>query len=721
MENFESNGKKIETQSLLEGWGKDEPSPAAGSKCPTVVAFYLPQFYQTEYNNSWWGKGFTEWTNVSKAKPAFQAHYQPHLPADLGFYDLTAPGSIGRQVDLAKTYGIDAFCFYHYWFDGKRLLDKPLDLFIKEKLDFPFMICWANENWTANWDGGKEQILVEQTYSEGFEERFIEDSARYLAHPNYIKDNGKPTLLIYRPEDMRSPKISIDRMRKVAKKIGLGDLNVLAVASFGTKKPADVGCDGLVEFPPLNFKAAHSSERLTPIRDWSGTVYDTRKAALISTSRPSPTHRFYRGAMPSWDNTPRRADDSTVFINSSPELFKLWLTHHLISEAEEAKRRNQLGLVFVNAWNEWAEGAHLEPDRQNGTQWLEAVHEARLLFSESKITKVGIRKSIGDQLVDFSPSPAKEISILSPLKADYLREAFKLIRRDPSGKELWLASQRFFESLSRSKEALEWQPASASLPEAVTTPPDWTKLTCHVHAFHADFLARITQAIDEFPKEVSWIITVPKGTRERTEQKVGKFENCRVLEVENAGRNFGALFAILNDVRDGNFLLHVHSKKSKHMPKFRSEKWSTALFEGLLNRERIDAALRIMQENEDVPLYYPTAEKVLSRTSYNWSNNANFAKSLIMKLGYSFVDARFPYPAGGMFMCSPWLLQQLRNLNLTLRDFPAEPIPVDGSIAHALERIVGYVPHYLGLKHLTLSMGGVMSFDTSYIDFDSGY
>lgn len=365
--------------------------------------------------------------------------------------------------------------------------------------------------------------------------------------------------------------------------------------------------------------------------------------------------------------------------------------------------------------------AHLEPNQQNDTECLEAIPEERSLLAEGKISKKSIRKAIGGQLVDFSPSFVRKISPLSLLNAEYLRAAYRLWRRDPSGKELWSASLRFFQSLWRSKVPLEWQPALASLPESVSTPTDWTKLTCHAHAFHGDFLTRITAAIEEFPEEVSWIVTVPRGTMQRAGEHLGKFQNCRVVEVENYGRNFGALFAIFDEVKDGNFLIHVHSKKSTHIPRARSEKWSASLFEGLLGREKIDAALRVMQANHDVHLYYPTAEKILSRRSYDWSSNADFAKPLLMKLGYPLVNHRFPFPAGGMFLSSPWLLGEIRNLKLGASDFPAEPLPIDGSIAHAVERLIGYVPHYLGLKHLTLSMGGVLSFDTSYVDFDPGY
>lgn len=687
---------------------------------PKVVAFYLPQFYQTDYNSRWWGAGFTEWTNVSRARPAFEGHYQPHHPADLGFYDLTAPGAISRQINLAVEFGVDAFCFFHYWFGGQRLLDKPIDLFLELASGFPFMISWANENWTATWDGGDRRVLMEQNYPDGFEAAFIKDAEKYLKHPDYVRDNGAPILVIYRPEDLPSPVDNLKAIRLAAEEIGIESLKILAVKSFGTQDPSAVGADGLIELPPLHFQNAVFDGKVSQTRSWGGSVLDTRKAAVMSVTRPRPSFRFYPGVMPSWDNTPRRSNDSTVFINSSPEIFKLWLAHHLAIEAKESSRRSDLGLVFVNAWNEWAEGAHLEPDLEYGTDWLEAVRDAKEIASKNGGRPELLRQALSHLATQDSSPQVPRRSILNLLEPGYLRGALSLIVRDPSGRELIKAAVRFIKATRTAMTPPTWKPKSSTLITSADRLPLWAKLHCHAHAYHPEFIGEIAEAVPRFPKEASWIVTVPETLFKLGNDLLGAFENCRVVTVHNSGRNFGALVQILSEVPNDHFLLHVHSKRSTHMTKRRASEWASTLKRGLLDPDKVGTALGILQEDASFPIYYPTAERVLSRMGYSWYSNRNslFAKQLLARLGIPWIDVRFPFPAGAMFIANPWLMGMLRELDLSAEDFPAEPFPLDGSIAHALERIIGYVPHYLGLKHLTLSMDGQLSSDIGYIDFD---
>jgi lipopolysaccharide biosynthesis protein len=227
--------------------------------------------------------------------------------------------------------------------------------------------------------------------------------------------------------------------------------------------------------------------------------------------------------------------------------------------------------------------------------------------------------------------------------------------------------------------------------------------------------------VTEFPESVQWVITVPKGSESSMGRVFAKLPNCKVIAVANRGRNFGALIEILEHVQDDQFLLHVHSKKSPHMDELRRDQWRSALFEGLLSRSHVRDAMAIMQTHSDVGIYYPTAEKVISPLSYSWNANSDFARPLLAKLGVPFLQIRFPYPAGGMFIATPWLVEKLRELSLDERDFPNEPLPIDGSVAHALERILGFLPFHSGKRHLTLSMEGEFSFDTSFIEHPSGY
>lgn len=345
-----------------------------------IIAFYLPQFHPIPQNDLWWGKGFTEWTNVAKAKPNFMGHYQPHLPADLGYYDLRVPEVMDEQARLARRYGIHGFCYYYYWFAGKRLLELPIDRILQTgRPDFPFCLCWANENWTRRWDGMENEILMGQSHSDEDDVAVINDLIRFFRHPNYIRIGGKPLLLIYRvtlfPNFTRTATI----WRDVCRKEGIGDIYLAMVESFelvGSDTPPErFGCDASVEFPPQGMAdlRAPSGEVLNP--QFQGFVADYRDLVARYTSRPAPGYTRFRGVMPGWDNTPRRQDNGICFEYATPGAFQAWVEAAIADTKAQCSGEERL--LFVNAWNEWAEGAHLEPDRRFGHTFLEAVRNAR--------------------------------------------------------------------------------------------------------------------------------------------------------------------------------------------------------------------------------------------------------------------------------------------------------------------------------------------------------
>jgi GT2 family glycosyltransferase len=341
-----------------------------------LLAFYLPQFHPIPENDRWWGKGFTEWTNVTRAKPNFPGHEQPHLPADLGFYDLRVAETRQAQADLARQYGVYGFCYYYYWFGGKRLLHRPLDeVLASGEPDFPFCICWANENWSRRWDGRDSDVLIAQEHSDADDLAFIGQLEPLLRDPRYIRIHGRPLMLVYRigllPDAARTAAIWRDYCRKS----GIGELFLANVQSFGSfDDPTAFGFDAAVEFPPHERAVLLEPQPQMRNPAFKGLVFDYPATAARFMQRPLPRHPFFRTAMPSWDNTARRQNTSDIFVNSTPEDYGRWLSYLV----EQARQVNAPGerIVFINAWNEWAEGNHLEPDQRHGHGYLEATRRA---------------------------------------------------------------------------------------------------------------------------------------------------------------------------------------------------------------------------------------------------------------------------------------------------------------------------------------------------------
>jgi lipopolysaccharide biosynthesis protein len=345
----------------------------------TVIAFYLPQFHPILENDQWWGAGFTEWTNVTKATPQFEGHYQPHFPGELGYYDLRVPDVQARQVALAKLYGVGAFCFYFYWFGGKRLLERPILQFLNDKkLDLSFCLCWANENWSRRWDGLDQEILISQSHSKDDDIAFISYISKYLLDPRYLRIDGKPVLLVYRPSELPSASETAATWREWCRDNGVGEIYLAYTQSFTAVDPLDYGFDGAVEFPPNNSAppdVTHTVKKINPA--FSGTIYDWKVFVERSRRYSKPKYDLYRGVSPSWDNEARKPGRGTVFVGSTPREFEEWVYNASVDTIRRFARRDRR-LVFVNAWNEWAEGAHLEPDKRYGYAWLDAVRRAQL-------------------------------------------------------------------------------------------------------------------------------------------------------------------------------------------------------------------------------------------------------------------------------------------------------------------------------------------------------
>ena len=351
-----------------------------------LIAFYLPQFHCIPENDLAWGKGFTEWTNVTKGIPRFSGHYQPRLPADFGFYNLSQKETIAKQVELAKKAGLFGFCFHYYWFSGNRLLEKPLDLFLEDKsIDFNFCICWANENWTKRWDGMDQDVIIKQDFSPEDTTTFIEDLKPYLRDDRYIYLNGRPLIIVYRPQLIPDLNEIVATWRKMLIEDGFGDPILCAAQAFGLQSPQEVGFDSVVEFPPHKLaenKKNRRDEYIIYDKHYQGHIIDYDDIVDAAISEPPPAYDLFRGVFPSWDNEARKKGKGATYHGSTPKKFEEWL--HFASEYALRNPINDNSLVFINAWNEWAEGAYLEPDQHYGYRYLNVVQGISEQFNLNK-------------------------------------------------------------------------------------------------------------------------------------------------------------------------------------------------------------------------------------------------------------------------------------------------------------------------------------------------
>lgn len=342
-----------------------------------LVAFHLTQFHPIPENDAWWGQGFTEWTNVVRGRSFYPGHRQPQAPGELGYYDLRDDSVRAAQAELARRFGINGFCYYYYWFGGKRLLERPVEAMLAGgPPDTPFCLCWANENWTRRWDGKDREILIAQKHSHEDDIAIARDLIRHFKNPRYIRVSGRPIMLIYRIDLLPDPQATVRRWRDECRQAGIGEIYLCAVRRFGMPEPGQLGFDATVDFPPHGLVAAELTRTIRGLDPgFTGRIFDYRDLARDALNLPRPDFPNFPGVMPSWDNTARKGERAHVFHGATPLRYRAWLAEAIRTASEDTRLSEPI--VFINAWNEWAEGCHLEPDQDYGTAWLAATCAAR--------------------------------------------------------------------------------------------------------------------------------------------------------------------------------------------------------------------------------------------------------------------------------------------------------------------------------------------------------
>lgn len=563
------------------------------------IAFYLPQFHPIPENDAWWGKGFTEWNNVTRALPQFEGHLQPRLPGELGFYDLRSVDVMRRQMELAHEYGIAAFCTYFYWFGGKTLLETPLRQWLDDPtLSLPICLCWANENWSRRWDGRAQDLLISQLHSEADDLAFIAHVSAYLKDPRYLRVNGKPVLLVYRPGLLPEPKISVQRWRGWCREHGIGEIYLAYVQSFDRIDPRIIGFDAAIEFPPNNTSLepiTGDQQLINP--DFRGDVLDWRQLAGAAETAPDPQYPCYPGVNPGWDNEPRRSGRGRVFQHASPRRYKQWLQR---ASTAAVRRLPAHPLVFINAWNEWAEGAVLEPDSRLGYAWLEATRQAHL--------------EVAARVLDPRPCAV-------------------------------------------------------------------------IHAWYMDVFDELVDALRD--SNITWriiITTTPEreaGVRRRVQELA---LDAEVVVCENRGRDVLPFLQVANRLYDEGVtvVLKIHTKRSTHRED--GERWRKELVDKLLAPELAPRILQAFRERQDLGLV--AADGHLLPLSYFWGANEANVNYLCGRIG---IDRPSPerdrFIAGTMFWGRLEAMRPLLDAHLGLDEFEGEAAQLDGTLAHAVERI----------------------------------
>ena len=349
-----------------------------------IIAFHLPQYHSFPENDKWWGKGFTDWDNVKKAKPLFEGHMQPVVPDKAIYYNMLEVDTLKRQAELAREYGVYAFCYYHYWFDGKLLMEKPVELLLKNSdIKTHFCMCWANEPWTRAWDGATSEVIMPQEYGSKKEwKEHIDYLIPFFKDDRYIKINGCPLFVIYRTESISDIDSMIQLWEDVCRKAGFDGIHIVEELNGFQTQEYSKKSKAVLKFQPNyeekvrgslvkkidRLKSKFICQRYDVEKTLYFASYDRVWKRILKDARSETRNNIYPGAFVAWDNTPRKKTKGSVFYGATPEKFEKYFSR-LACISNEKKSE----FIFVNAWNEWAEGAYLEPDETTGYKYLDVI------------------------------------------------------------------------------------------------------------------------------------------------------------------------------------------------------------------------------------------------------------------------------------------------------------------------------------------------------------
>lgn len=598
---------------------------SAAKDDPRLVAVYLPQFHKIPLNENSWGKGFTEWTNVTSASAGFVGQQQPILPADLGFYDLDRPEKIKEQIDLAKKYGIHGFMFYYYWFSGEKIMNNPIDSFMEHKeWDFNLMICWANENWTKRWDGMDDDIIIGQKYNDDDPINFIKDVAPILNDERYMNVDGKPIMAVYRPSTISNIDEYAAIWRKYFKDTYGKELYLVVGNNHTDLDPRGYGFDALYDFSPGSViwdgaaskfadikEVEYESKKLDP--NFFGSTVDYRDIALDGRLDAIDRYDFptIQAVLPHWDNHARKKGKHThALVNSNPEIYASWLDRVL----KKATKKEGSPIVFLNAWNEWAEGAMLEPTLHLG--------HANLIRTAEVLSKY---------------SSNKKNALTFPLMAT---------------------------------------PGSGS-----------TKIAVVIHLFYPELWDTLTENLKYISQEFDIFVTIPE--KHRGLKLDYKDHKVIIILVPNWGRDVLPFLHVMRKIQAAGYeyVLKLHSKKSKQISRMDATYWLRATISALLtNRssvnniiKKLSGATKIVGAREfTVKMSLGGDISIKTRTHQFYQPKT--AKKIIKNID------NYVFSAGSMFWARTDAFDDILSRHIVADDFELEYGQLWNTLAHFLER-----------------------------------